>query len=1391
MRVLSGVLSALTTFACVTPPTTKPVEPSAPGPGSTVSSGDARWTPGPGADAALAALWKVDPFTLPAAELAKASGGPVARFAEVEPLLSELHVRYDEKGRGTQRIHTVYRILREDEDVMVQRVGWAAWHEKKPVIRTRVVGPDGEERLLDPATIVEGSRISSSDMLTDARVLRAPLPGAKVGSVVESLVIIEDNEPSFGPAASGRFETWQYALRRARLVLEHPASLPLVATVIGEGTLEPGTRDGLKRLSLDLTPSPFPLFTLARLDVPVKLPRVEWSTGTSWQAVSSGYAPWVDGALAQPIDISTLKPRVASKTARTEKVQETLAWLRDRARYMALHLGAGALKPTSPAEVLKRGYGDCKDLSVSMVSALSQLGIQAHVALVQAGGVPTNEKVPGLSGFDHAIVYVPATKDEPAFWLDATAEGFPVGTLPNALLDRKALVIAPGTQGLTALPTRAAITSRVKEDIVIRQAEFGESSATITRAFEGPIAGWMRSRFAKADARELEEALRPSNRQLVGDDSLVVKFENAEPSLSSPRFVGTAQRLSSVDTGGLTATVALAGPVVGSFADDDWLGRDGARKEENPEAEAQRAKDILDATGLTEAQLDARPVKLSERLVLERTLRVVPAPGFVAGPLPPSRTLEFGPARWSESFSTAKDGAIEVQYRFDSGGVDFEGAALAEFRQSFWKWDKESWPRLNLLLEADALFQQSKPGEAMAAWRAALVANPKKGVLRARYAQALSNLGFDELARPEIDRALKDTPKHPLVLMIEGDIRRRGTNGIIYGKGFDRAGAIKAMRGAIAELPRHSWPRFRLAELLERDVDGELVWTKTPELLEALTLYEQLADENLADALTPLYDAQLRLGLFREVLARKQKERQSPEADLFGRVASFMVDGPQLCVQYLRGIEEPQQRASEAASMLGVISLQRDPAKLDAAAAAFEPTMPGGAGAILKSIFSGIKPSTISKDLSSPEAAMRSLLSQMAPSPSTLGKQKVAQSLGTKVLADEVDKLGLQALAPLASGALAIDAMLTRGKCVADTLGASSRVTCTVPLGKPLVTTAWFVKEGATWKLESLGMLSTLADRAFKAAAARDGEQATKWLNWTSERVDQLGIPARMVELRLFRSFWPPQATPTPQELSFAAAQARLFGFVDEAVANEIAKAFEMARPSLTGAKKRLTDQVLASVYLRAQQAKKSAEILKPLAEAEGEDALFQQLAGAMMRAGQLKEARALTTKALERTPTDATWTTLAASVAEREGRYADARATYEAVYARTNDEDLINNLLWARYMTGLHDEESEKMANTLSAKKTASTSELHTAAAVLVARGKVPAAAQLAQRIALRSPPGTPDDPRLQLKAELLGTLGFVAEAKTTWNQLALKDGLSDMARLKEKGLKALDGKK
>lgn len=1371
-------------LACATPtPTTTDQMLEAP------SVGNGGFSPGPQADAALAGLFAGEAFSLPPTELAKASGGKLSRFADVEPLLSELVVTYDESGRAMSRYRTVYRILRDNDALKLQSVGWAAWHQKRPVIKTRVVGLQGDERWLDPATIVEGSRATASDMLTDARVLRAPLPGARVGSVVESLVVLEDQEPAFPGAASGRFETWQFNLRRARLVIEHPLSLPLTATVIGEGQLQEMTQGGMRRLSLDIVPSRFSAFAHARLDVPQLSPRVEWSTAKSWRTVAQGYSNWVESTLADKIDVSTLTARASAASSRREKIQTTLAWLRERVRYMALHLGAGALKPTPPNDVVRRGYGDCKDLSVAMVSALQQLGVDASVALVKAGGIPTNEQTPGISGFDHAIVYIPAQGADPALWVDATAEGFPVGSLPNVLLDRKALVVKQNADGLTPLPTRASTTSRVLEELTIEQSEFGPAKATLARSFDGPIAGWMRARFAKADARELEAAIRPNTKALFGDDPLTVQFENAEPSLKPPRWVIRADRVDSIDTGGLSAAVLLEGPPIGAWADEDWIGRDGARKAADPEAEKRRAQDILEATGLTEEVLEARPIKLDERLILERRIRVIPAPGFVAQPLPPSRTIRFGPATWSESFETSNNGIVEVLYRFDSGGVDFDAASLSDFRKAYWKWDKESWPRLSLIPEADSLFQQARPVEAMNAWRSALAAHPKKGILRARYAQALSNLGLDELAKPELERALKDTPAHPLTLMIEGDIRRRGKSSILYGKGFDRAGAIRALRAAIAELPRHSWPRFRLAELLERDVDGDLSWNKSPEVLEAIRLYEQLADEGISDALAPLFDAQLRLGRFKDIITRKQKERQSLTADIYGRAASLTIDGPELCTQYLRGIEDAQQRSTEAAALLGIISLARDYSRVDSSAAAFEPTLPGGAGTMLRSIFSGIRATSMSTDLSSPEASMRSVLVRLAAAPSVPRRVEALKQIATTAGAEELERLGLGLLGTVAAGPLTADAILSKGACSTDVTGKAAKVTCSVRMGRPVTASGFFIKEQGAWRLESAGAMSTLAANATTASKGKDVEGASTWLNWTAERIDQLNLPSQLVDLRLFRSTWPPTSgSASAAEVDFVSAQARLFGTSSDAQILDIAKAFEAARPTLAGAKKRLAEQVLSRIYLRAQQPAKAVAILKPLAEAEQEDALFQALAGAYTRAGQFREAKALTSKALTRAPSDTVWASLAASVAEREGNHVEARKIYEAAYARTNDEDLVNNLLWARYMTGLADEESEKMARALTAKKSASPAELHTAAVVLVERGKIPEAAQLAQRLALRTPENEPDEALLQLRAQLLQSLGFATEAKSAWNALKPKEPTSDIAQLKARGLRDLE---
>ena len=62
-----------------------------------------------------------------------------------------------------------------------------------------------------------------------------------------------------------------------------------------------------------------------------------------------------------------------------------------------------------PSEVIQRHYGDCKDKANLLVAMLRAAGIKANLALLDVGpGPDVSTALPGISLFDHAIVYVPA-----------------------------------------------------------------------------------------------------------------------------------------------------------------------------------------------------------------------------------------------------------------------------------------------------------------------------------------------------------------------------------------------------------------------------------------------------------------------------------------------------------------------------------------------------------------------------------------------------------------------------------------------------------------------------------------------------------------------------------------------------------------------------------------------------------------------------------------------------------------------------------------------------------------------------------------------------------------------------------------------------------------------
>ena len=190
-----------------------------------------------------------------------------------------------------------------------------------------------------------------------------------------------------------------------------------------------------------------------------------------------------------------------------------------------------------------------------------------------------------------------------------------------------------------------------------------------------------------------------------------------------------------------------------------------------------------------------------------------------------------------------------------------------------------------------------------------------------------------------------------------------------------------------------------------------------------------------------------------------------------------------------------------------------------------------------------------------------------------------------------------------------------------------------------------------------------------------------------------------------------------------------------------------------------------------------------------GKPVLLLALAGTLGEAGRLSDARKVVDEGLQRLPDDPQWLAASAALLARQGSYGEAVAILEKIAARTDDLGVINNLVWYRYVDGQIDETTEKQSSRIIANEHASEASLHSAAAVLLARGRLPRAAQLGALRLARLDGEQWDDAQWHLKAELLQAFGFREEARAAWAHISDED--VDFARLKARALEELKGAK
>ena len=216
-------------------------------------------------------------------------------------------------------------------------------------------------------------------------------------------------------------------------------------------------------------------------------------------------------------------------------------WVLDHTRYVGIEFGIHGFKPYRVTQVVKRGYGDCKDKASLLVALLGEAGIEADLVLVRTRNLGRLTRTPAtLWAFNHAIAYIPSLDT----YIDGTSEHAGFGEVPAA--DQGATILRVDILGdrppvLTTLPHRPATENLATSDSTAALRPDGSATVRFKETVRGT--GALPLRRAFADSSRREEVLE-----------VLVARQHPCASVTASRFSGIEDRQRAV-TVEVTATM--------------------------------------------------------------------------------------------------------------------------------------------------------------------------------------------------------------------------------------------------------------------------------------------------------------------------------------------------------------------------------------------------------------------------------------------------------------------------------------------------------------------------------------------------------------------------------------------------------------------------------------------------------------------------------------------------------------------------------------------------------------------------------------------------------------------------------------------------------------------
>ncbi len=746
---------------------------------------------------------------------------------------------FDADGKVVHTRYLLYKVLTQNGAEGWDEVShsWEPWDEEKPIIRARVITPDNAIHPLDPKTITDSpAKDESEKTYGDRRVLRAPLPAIAPGSIVEEEEVIRESAPFFGAGTVDRFYFGRnVTVEHSKLVLGAPSSLPIRYSMQNLPDVKPAKTEANGRTTIEFESGRLEAIEEVDSYIPrdvASQPEVTFSTGASWKDIAEGYGRIVDEK-ASTKDVQALMNKLmAGRTTREEKAASILQFLSREVRYTGVEFGDAAIVPHSPAETLKRKYGDCKDKATLAVTLLRSAGIPAYVALLNIGErQDVDADLPGMGLFDHAIVFAPG---KPELWMDPTDEFARLGQLPRSDYGRYALITEAGTVKLAKVPEATSSENRITEKREFYLAEYGPARVVEVSEPRGVFESEFRSRYADAGNKEVRKELEEYVRAQYLSEKLA-RTDRSDPLELSKQFLltieaGEAKRgYTDLDT----ATVAIR-------LESLFYQLPGELRE-RPKAE----KKGEDASAQASKKARTADYQLPVAFAYEWLYHIVPPLGFQAKALPPRKEISVGPGKLTEEFSLAKDGTVDAHLLFDTGKRRLTVAEANTLRDKVTELSDEQAIFIYFEPLAQVLRRQGKMREAFQATRNLIQQHPQEAVHHLQRAKELLEAGMGEASREEARTAVKLEPKSALAQKTLAEILESDLVGRKMRRGSDYEGAEAAFRAAKKSDSENQEIVGNLAILLEHNKDGER-YGPGAKLQESISEYRSLKEEELA-----------------------------------------------------------------------------------------------------------------------------------------------------------------------------------------------------------------------------------------------------------------------------------------------------------------------------------------------------------------------------------------------------------------------------------------------------------------------------------------------------------------------------------------------------------------